>query len=150
MSLEVNLYFKKSLDLELLQKGLTVHLVRLMAAVQFKAKGGDWSREYEAIIDTGAPVSVLPNYIWHQSEVQLLADYRISGIVPKKECSLPVKVGKTFLRLIDRNSATKQIEMLAYLVPTDKVPIILGFRDLLAEGKVNFCYQKEEASIILL
>ncbi len=86
------------------------------------------------IIDTGAPVSVIPHYIHQHIDVEILGDYRISGIIPNPECSLPVKVGQIGIRLLDHKSVSKPLKLLSYFAPTDKVPVIIGFEGLLSKG----------------
>ncbi len=81
----------KSPELERKVPGLQV--VRLLAAVQFRTPTG-WTKPYDAIVDTGAPISVLPAFIWNKLERVELADHEIFGIVGKRECAIAVKVGK--------------------------------------------------------
>ncbi|MDI6794338.1 MAG: hypothetical protein QME81_15985 [bacterium] len=63
MSTKIDLQFVKSLDLDLLEKGVEVWIIRIIGQIKFKTSDG-WTRAYEAIIDTGAPVSFIPKSIW--------------------------------------------------------------------------------------
>lgn len=83
MSTKIDLQFVKSLDLDLLEKGVEVWIIRIIGQVKFKTADG-WTRVYEAIIDTGAPVSFVPKSIWTRIESKIETDYVVSGIVPKK------------------------------------------------------------------
>lgn len=93
---KIELQFTRTLDLDLVNKGIKVWLVRITGQIKFQTKNG-WSRPYEAIIDTGAPVSLIPYSIWTKIKTEIIADYRISGVVPDKKCSLPVKVGNVLI-----------------------------------------------------
>jgi len=91
MSIRVKLHFSKALDLDLIEKGIEIWLRRITVQVSFKKSRG-WTQPYEAIIDTGAPVSVVPPAIWQEIEREILGEYRIQGIVPKKDSFLPVRI----------------------------------------------------------
>ena len=58
MSISVRLHFSKALDLELLEKNIEVWLRRLTVQVSFKTPRA-CTQPYEAIMDTGAPVSII-------------------------------------------------------------------------------------------
>lgn len=100
MSIKIGLYFKKTIDLELLEKGVSIKLLRLMAQARFRTSDG-WTDLYPVIIDTGAPMSVLPKRIWNKAETKRLTEHSLRGIVPQKECSLPVVVGEVECVLAD-------------------------------------------------
>lgn len=145
MSTRIELTFTRSLDLELLEKGVKIWLTRIVAEVKFKTKDNNWTRPYEAIIDTGAPVSLLPVSIWQKIDPKVLADYKISGIVPNEGCSLPVKVGSVICRIIGMNTSTDELSINAYLTMTDKVPLIIGFDSLLTGLKLVSDYKTKTA-----
>lgn len=145
MSTRIELDFTKTLDIDLLEKGIKIWLVRIVAQVCFKAKNNNWTRPYEAIIDTGAPVSLIPLTIWQEIDARVFSNYRISGIVPNKECSLPVKVGKAACTIIDKKSSTGVLNINAYLTLTDKVPLIIGFDNLLTDLKLVSDYRSKTA-----
>ena len=135
MSIRIDLHFSQTIDIDLLEKGHKIWLIRIMGQVRFKTKDG-WSRPYEAIIDTGAPVSLIPLGIWENIEAEVMSDYIIGGIVPNKECSLPVKVGKVACKVIGKEIASREIELNSYLVLTNKVPLIIGFDSFLTTFKL--------------
>lgn len=74
MSIRIKLHHSKALDLELIEKNIEVWLRRITVQVSFKKSHG-WSQPYEAIIDTGAPVSIIPPAIWHEIEKEVLGEY---------------------------------------------------------------------------
>ena len=91
MSTKLRIRIKRLIDPELDLKLEYGELIRLSILIQFKKETG-WSELYEAIMDTGAHTSVIPKYIWEEIYAEEKADHSVQGIVPKKECSLPVKV----------------------------------------------------------
>jgi len=91
-------------------------VIRLFCRVSFRTPSG-WSRPFPAVIDTGAYISIVPHYIWSTADVTVYADHYVRGLVPKPACKLDVKVGEV---------AGKG----------DKVPLILGFAELLEELKL--------------
>lgn len=147
MSIKIDLDFTKTLDIDLLEKGVKIWLIRIVAQVCFKTKDTNWTRPYEAIIDTGAPVSLIPLTIWQEIDTKIFADYKISGIVPKSECSLPVKVGNVTCIIVDKKASTKDLTINAYLTLTDRVPLILGFYDLFTNLKLVSDYKSKIAYI---
>ncbi len=62
-------------------------LLRIVGLSKFKTEKG-WSRARDAIIDTGAFTSLLPQSIWESLQVIILGDYFVRGLIPKKECVL--------------------------------------------------------------
>lgn len=139
MSTRLRLRIKRLTDPELESKiGDYGNLTRLSCLIRLKTKSG-WSKLYEAIIDTGAHTSVIPEYIWRGIEVEEKTDYFVQGIVPKKECSLPVKVGIVKGILFDEElNCTKEVAFYAYCAFDDRVPLILGFKKLLDGFPVYF------------
>ncbi|MBA7514221.1 hypothetical protein ES705_06246 [subsurface metagenome] len=69
-------------------------------------------------------------------------DHRVEGLIQKPECSIPVIIGKIGLRLVDEEHQTEKIDVHTYLALTDEIPLILGFKDLLASFKVCFDYKE--------
>lgn len=146
--MKVKLYFRTFPNFELLEKGISVKTVRLLGNAQFQINNV-WTNSYAAIIDTGAPFSLIPLEIWQNIQVEIIADSLvIRGLVPNKHCFLPVKVAKITLRLIDdEEHISKPLAIKAYLASTNKVPCIIGFQDILSEIRVYFSYKEKVAYI---
>jgi len=144
----VHLRFEKFLNPKLEEKlPGKGEFVRLFCSVRFKTKDG-WDDAVDAIIDTGAPVSLIPFDVWSNAKTELLVEHEVYGINPSKECRIPVKVGKIMGVLVDEEeNQSGEIEMLSYLALTTKIPVILGFKDLLTEFKICFDYGENEAWI---
>jgi hypothetical protein len=76
MSIRVELYFKSSPSLELLEKGILVDIVRLYCMVRLGTNEEDI---HEAIVDTGSPVSVLPRSLWSRLDIGKSTSYKTPG-----------------------------------------------------------------------
>jgi len=86
--------------------------------------------------------------MWNEIDVRILTDYEIHGINPRKECSISVLVGRVDALFVDENgNQSGEIDMLAYLALTNKVPLLVGFKDLLSNFRVCFDQNNDEAFI---
>ena len=145
--MEIKLAFGLKYDLEALEKNISIPIVRLLGLIDFKCKD-KWSDPYDVIIDTGSPLSVFPSYIQREVDVDTLYKTKISGLVPKKKATLNANLVNITFRLGDREKVSNPITSKAYIVNTDKIPLILGFYDILNyELKLN--YSKKRASLLI-
>ena len=128
MSTKIKLKYTKALNLELIEKNIEIWSRRLTAQVSFKTTSG-WTQPYEAIIDTGAPVSVIPPAIAEEIVKNIFTDYAISGIVPHEEAKLPVKVADVWCSFLDSEKISKPLKIKAYLSTDHRVPLVLGFEN---------------------
>ncbi len=113
-------------------------LLRIISIIILKTKSG-WSKPRFSIIDTGAHTSILPLTVWKEADVEIFGDYFVRGLVPKEECVLPVKIGWIHGMIIDRlGNRTSELRFRAYLAPTDDVPLIIGFKDLMEKCELQF------------
>lgn len=110
--------------------------IRILCLVSFKNAVGYTKPEW-GIIDTGAPISVVPMRIWSNLPYERMKDYEIRGVVPKEECAQPVHFGTITCRLLDEESETGDLTIRADLAYTDDLPIILGLLDLLEKAVVH-------------
>ena len=120
--------------------------VRLLTVLQFRTPE-TWSDPQIAIVDTGAPISLVPPKIWKKCSINILGETELRGVIPKKECTMSVKVAKICLRLLDQEYVTGEIETKAYLAQTDNIPLVIGFEGLLSEFNVFFSYSTQNAFI---
>ncbi len=120
--------------------------IRLLTVVQFRTIE-TWSDPQIAIVDTGAPISLVPPKIWTKCSINTLGETELRGVIPKKECIMSVKVAKICLRLLDPEYVTEEIETKAYLAHTDNIPLVVGFEKLLSEFNVFFSYCSQNAFI---
>ncbi len=118
--------------------------IRLRTWVKFRMRDINWSKTGSAIIDTGAPISVLPYDLWCKLKVEILATgYSMRGIIPREECKLPVDIGEVHCVLLDEEgNKTKEMKIYAFLAFADLIPVVLGFKFLLERFKI--CFDCEE------
>jgi hypothetical protein len=103
-----------------------------------KTKYG-WSKPRLAIIDTGAHTSILPLTVWEEADVEIIGGHFVRGLVPREDCVLPVKIGRVHAVILDRlGHQSSELTFRAYLAPTDDVPLIIGFKDLMDRCELQF------------
>lgn len=68
-----------------LASGARCKLVRLHASVVFRTREGGETRAYTAVVDTGAPITMLPRWLWEKLDVTI-HDKRVylGGVHPGK------------------------------------------------------------------
>jgi hypothetical protein len=138
MSIKIGLWLENFPNpaLEIKSPGIG-DFTRLFCYIRFKTNTG-WSDSMQAIVDTGAPVSLIPLDVWSEAETEILTDFEIGGINPRQECTLPVLVGKIKCMLVDENrEQSKELEIPSYFATTNKVPLLIGFKNLLCGFKMN-------------
>ena len=146
MSTKVKIRHIRALDLELVEKGIRVWVNRLTVQVCFRTRDG-WTQPYEAIVDTGAPVSIIPPPISEEIDKNVLGDHAISGIVPHEGAVLPVKVADVWCAVLDEKRMGKSLKIRAYLATDQRVPLILGFENLLSEAILHCDCKRNEMFI---
>lgn len=146
--MKINLEIFTVYDLELLEENISCRLIRIIGKVRF-ATNNRLSKEFRAIIGTGSPVPLIPLSIWQEIKPEYLSDkeFPISGIASKEAEPISAKIAKVKLLFIDPATVSKFIEVKAYLLPTDHIPLIIGFEDLLTECKL-FCNYKNNTAYL--
>ena len=144
ISTKINLFFDKLVDEEFdikVQGRSTV--IRLYIRIRFKNKDNKYTKPIPAIIDSGAFISVIPLHIWSLCNPKVITNHEMTGLIPKDECKLPVLVGEIKGILVDQDNMSDEYKFISYLALTDKIPVILGFRELLEKFKICFDYQEK-------
>jgi hypothetical protein len=120
-------------------------LLRIFTLVKFRTLLG-WSRTLEAIIDTGAYTTLLPISVWETLDIQVLGDYFVQGLVPRRECTLPVKIGLvTAVILDDQGNISPEMQLHCFLALTDETPLVISFKDLLEKFALHIDTPNQEA-----
>lgn len=141
----INLLFDVYKNAVVINNSVQYDLIRLKSGIQFKIKNG-LLKKYSALVDTGAHISIFPRSIWQKLEYELVGESHLHGIVRSENCSIPVSVGKIKYSLTDRyGNETEEKSALAFLAHTDKVPIILGFKEVIEKLRIYFNFQNNMA-----
>ena len=114
MSIVIELEFETQIDLDLIEQGIAVHLIRLTASVQLQTTEG-WTRKYKAIVDTGNPISIIPNSIWKKAKISKVFSDKsdVHGIGGGKVSG---RLGEITLVLVDKSTISPVITELDKLV----------------------------------
>lgn len=104
----------------------------------FKLRNSKKFGEIEkGIIDTGAPISVIPLQMWEDADIKIIGKDKLRGIIPNEKCRLSVDVGKAKCVLTDIfGNVSSEIEILAFLAHTNKIPLLIGMKRILEKGKM--------------
>jgi predicted aspartyl protease len=135
----VRLFFRVYRDKDLENKVQGLDIIRLKALIRFKTPGG-WTNPYEALVDTGAPLTLIPPFIWEKLQWTKLADHATGGIAGG---AVSVQVARVTGQVLDRSGhVTQELKIIAFLSASDEVPLIIGFKDLLESFENKFDYRK--------
>lgn len=120
-------------------------VIRLKGGMRIVLKDGT-TKNYYATIDTGAHTSVLPLSIWKNLNYKKIGEYNLRGIIKREEWRIPVDIGKIKCMISDEcGNQTKELEITAFLVHSDEVPLVLGFNGLLENINLFVSYKTNTA-----
>ena len=142
MSTRIGLTFQRLPDIELLHRGIAY--IRLLCNVQFETLTGNILVR-PAIVDTGAPLCLIPSDLWEQVRTQQFEVTRIGGLMVQKACAIPGRVGILSMTLLDPRGRRYRLTARAFLAQTPEVPLILGFQDCLEKVTAHLSYPRKEA-----
>jgi len=122
-----------------------VVVTRLICRVTFCGERGELGPERYGILDTGAPVSLIPKRMWQGYPALKLRDATVRDIIDRAECALEVIDGVIGATLTDGESTSEALTIRAHLAHTDDIPLLLGFSGLLDRADVHFSVERREA-----
>ena len=139
MSTTIELEFETHIDLDFVEQAIAVHLIRLTASLQLQTTEG-WTRKYKALVDTGNPISVIPNSVWSKGKISWILPHKsdLRGIGGGKVSG---KLGEITLILVDKKTTSPPIKAKALLLDDDSVPFLIGFEDILTDIKLVCDYK---------
>ncbi len=124
----------------------TLMITRLRVWVSFLTVNDELTDPELAIVDTGAPLSLIPQDIWQGCRYLKLRDDVIRGVVPKPDCELLVIDGVVACTLQDDAGQMSDLQTIrAHLAHSEDVPLLLGFGGLLDGADVHFSVERHEA-----
>lgn len=147
ISTRIKLFVEQGYDPFLENKIKNYLITRIFCLVKFMLKNGKWSKPYPALIDTGAYTSVIPASKWKDFKLEIITSHEMKGIVAKKECYVPVIIGKMKISLTDGVNESSECDAHVFCALTDTVPMILGFKDLLDKLKLTIDMKNKEGFI---
>ncbi|MFH0813481.1 MAG: hypothetical protein V2A69_11690 [Pseudomonadota bacterium] len=141
MSTSIELEFETHIDLDFIEQGIAVHLIRLTASLQLQTSEG-WTRKYKALVDTGNPISVIPNSVWSKGKINWILSHR-SDLLGIGGGKVSGKLGEVTLVLVDKKTASPPIKAKALLLDDDSVPFLIGFEDIMTDIKLVCDYKSK-------
>ena len=146
MSIRIRLDFQTKIDLDFLLKGVSVRLIRLIATIRLKTRDG-WTRAYDAIVDTGNPISIIPFSIWSRAQVRLLLPdkTKLYGIGADDKTAVSGKLAEVIGVFRDRQKTSQPMRIKAHILEDDSAPLLIGFEDILTDVKLVSNYKLKEA-----
>jgi len=115
-------------DLEKKIRGMG-EIRRIICYAQLKNQKNDGFLNF--IFDTGAHTSLIPKDWWKGTEIDILGKHKLQGLISRKKCELSVQIGKVPIKLVDKlGNETPYFPIKVYLANINRVPLLLGLRDL--------------------
>lgn len=113
-----------------LSDGLDVPSCRLLTDLSLRSDKG-WLPFRPAVIDTGAPLSLLPRNVWHGAHIRDEGSFAVNGIIRKPACKLEVVLATVTVVIRDPVNQIGPIQIQALLSESNDVPTLLGMRGIL-------------------
>lgn len=98
-----------------------------------------------AIIDTGAPYSLLPVSLWPSLRLTRLSRVPLRGIVPGAAAELDVALAQLAGQLLDARHRSPTLPLWVMLADTDEVPLILGWAGCLDRTRLMVDHPRHRA-----
>lgn len=146
MSIKINLEFETRVDIDFLAKGISFRLIRLISRIKLKSKEG-FTRTYDAIVDTGNPITIIPFSIWSKASVHLIShdQVKLYGLGTEDNSAIKGNIGQIEIIFLDEQRSSASITLKAYLIEDDKAPLLIGFEDVLTLMKLVSDYKNNVA-----
>jgi len=145
MSTKISLRFKTKYDGELLKHGLQVRVIRLMASVCFNTPMG-WTASFKAIVDTGNPVTILPEIVHRHIHRRILHPDPVSlfGVGRGEVLAHLAEIEMAF---VGKRQLSPPLRIKAYLLTDNSLPVLIGYEDVLTDVTLVSAYPRRKAYI---
>ena len=141
----MHLVVRRFLDLEALEHGIQLWSFRVWAQAQFKTADG-WTSVLPALIDTGAPFSVLPKTLWGVIHYEERFSTTLRGLVPLPSAVLRARCAQVTCAV--RDSQTRSMPLTFWALLADgNVPLVLGCAGVLDRAKFVLEASRTSASL---
>jgi predicted aspartyl protease len=142
MSTKIKLEFETKIDLEFLTKGIRIRLIRLISRIKLRGENG-FTKTYDAIIDTGNPITIIPFSIWNKASIRIISHEKVKlyGLGTDNKSAIKGNIGQVTIIFLDEEKSSVPIKLKAYLIEDDRAPFLIGFEDILTEIKLVSDYK---------
>lgn len=146
MSININLEFETRIDIDFLVKEISFRLIRLICRIRLKSKEG-FTRTYDAIVDTGNPITIIPFSIWCNASSRLISHEQVKlyGLGTEDDSAIRGNLGQVEIVFVDEQKSSSPIRIKAYLIEDDRAPLLIGFEDVLTLIKLVSDYKNNIA-----
>ena len=120
----LDLTVRRFLDIEALDHGWQVFSFRVWIWAQFQRPDG-WTPLFRALIDTGAPFSVLPKSLWDGLQTDAGFSTSLRGLVPLPSAVLKARFAQVTCVVSDSKTKLPPLKLWA-LLAEGEVPLVLG------------------------
>ena len=120
-------------------------IIRVVAHVGLLKNDGELLN-LRAIVDIGAPVSLIPFSVWSWCPVELGKQRFVQLVSGRQECDLEVYEGEVTITFFDKagNMLLSDLTIEVDLCATSGMPTLLGVHDFLEHGCLHVDYRTEE------
>lgn len=124
--------------------GHPVEAVRLFTQISLSSPDG-WTRFRRVVVDTGAPISLLPSTFWQTARYVARGRSEVGGVAARPECRIPATLAEVDCVLSNAPVALGPLRMYAYLAEADDAPALLGMSGFIERGTLHVCVEGQEA-----
>lgn len=103
---------------------------RLFADISLSTDIG-WTRFRRVVVDTGAPISLLPRRMWEHARFINRGRTKVGGVARRPECFIDATLAEVDCLLSDGAVGIGPLRIYAYLADSDEVAALLGFAGIL-------------------
>jgi len=122
------------------------HITSIPVTTLFKKHEGTWTTGINMTFDTGAGISLLPNYLYDELSVQNYVPHQVAGI--SREMLVNVRISRATAKLIDlHGTSSPEFDLWVAFADRDDVPSLLGMKDVV--NKVKFELNPKEKTLSL-
>jgi hypothetical protein len=140
----IRLSIRTRVDLEALEAGLSLLLIRITANVRILTPSG-WSQPRVGILDTGNPVTLIPRRVWSGASVDFVRQFH--GLGSTEANAIRGRLGRVILSLEDEEASSPPIETLSYLLDDDRAPLLLGCESILTRATLTMNLAAGQAAL---
>ena|SRR5437588_673714 len=127
-----------------IQVGHPVEAVRFLSQISLASLTG-LTAYRRVILDSGAPISLLPSTYWRAAAYVPFGRTQVGGIAARAECRIPATLSEIHCTLSDGAAVIGPLKMYAYLAETDSAPALLGVSGFIRSGILHIGVDAAEA-----